>query len=65
MKDLNIPIRDISRELARRFSTMAHAELDVLESIIVPMKFVKGQKILEAGDVCEHIYYFHQGLICE
>ena len=63
MKDLNIPIRDISRELARRFSTMAHAELDVLESIIVPMKFVKGQKILEAGDVCEHIYYLHQGLI--
>ena len=42
---------------------MAHAELDVLESIIVPMKFVKGQKILEAGDVCEHIYYLHQGLI--
>ena len=63
MKDLNIPIRDISRELARRFSTMSHAELDVLESIIVPMKFVKGQKILEAGDVCEHIYYLHQGLI--
>ena len=63
MKVLNIPIRDISRELARRFSTMAHAELDVLESIIVPMKFVKGQKILEAGDVCEHIYYLHQGLI--
>lgn len=63
MKDLNIPLRDIARELARRFSTMAHAELDVLESIIVPMKFIKGQKILEAGDVCDNIYYLHQGLI--
>lgn len=63
MKDLNIPLRDIARELARRFSTMAHSELDVLESIIVPMKFIKGQKILEAGDVCDNIYYLHQGLI--
>ena len=27
MKDLNIPIRDIARELARRYSTMTHEEL--------------------------------------
>lgn len=63
MKDLNIPIRDIARELARRFSTMTHEELDVLEDILVPMKFVKGSKILDDGEVCEHIYYVHQGLI--
>lgn len=63
MKDLNIPIRDIARELARRFSTMTHDELDILESIIQPMKFVKGTKILAEGDVCEYIYYVHQGLV--
>ncbi|MBQ0074064.1 MAG: Crp/Fnr family transcriptional regulator [Prevotella sp.] len=63
MKDLNIPIRDIARELARRFSTMTHDELDVLESIIEPMKFVKGSTILEVGDTSKYIYYVHQGLV--
>lgn len=63
MRDLNIPLRDIARELARRFSTMTHDELDVLESIIEPMKFAKGDKILEEGDICKYIYYIHQGLV--
>lgn len=63
MKDLNIPLRDIARELARRYSTMTHEELDVLESIIVPLKFNKGETIISEGDVCENIYYIHQGLV--
>ena len=63
MKDLQIPIRDISRELARRFSTMTHEELEVLESILVPMKFKKGEKILNQGDVSQYIYYLHSGLV--
>ena len=63
MKDLNIPLRDIARELARRFSTMSHDELAVLESILVPMKFVKGEKILKTGEVSKYIYYVHQGLV--
>lgn len=63
MKDLNIPLRDIARELARRFSTMSHEELAVLESILVPMKFVKGEKILCSGECSKYIYYVHQGLV--
>lgn len=63
MKDLNIPLRDIARELARRYSTMTHEELDVLESIIVPLKFNKSETIISEGDVCENIYYIHQGLV--
>ena len=63
LKDLNIPKREIARELARRFSTMSHEELDVLDSILIPMKFKKGENILAEGEVCEHIYYLHQGLI--
>ena len=42
MKDLVNDTRDIARELARKYSTMTHDELDVLESILVPMKFAKG-----------------------
>lgn len=63
MKDLNIPVRDIARELARRYSTMTHEELDILESILVPLKFTKGEKILNEGDICEGMYYLHKGLI--
>lgn len=55
--------RDIARELARKYSTMTHEELDVLESILVPMKFAKGEMILSEGKVCENIYYIERGLI--
>ncbi|WP_019187953.1 Crp/Fnr family transcriptional regulator [Prevotella conceptionensis] len=62
MKELNNTTRDIARELARKYSTMTHDELDILESVLVPMKFAKGEIILKEGDVCEHIYYVERGL---
>ena len=55
--------RDIARELARKYSTMTHQELDTLESIIVPMHFAKGEMILKEGEVCRNIYYLDRGLI--
>ncbi len=55
--------RDIARELSRRYSTMTHEELDVLESILVPMKFAKGDMILKEGEVCRHIYFIDKGLV--
>lgn len=59
---VNTP-RDIARELARKYSTMTHVELDALESILVPMKFAKGEIILREGEVCRDIYYLDKGLI--
>ena len=55
--------RDIARERARKYSTMTHEELDTLESILVPMKFAKGEMILKEGEVCENIYYIEHGLV--
>ena len=63
MKDLVNDSRDIARELSRKYSTMTHDELDVLESILVPMKFAKGQMILSEGEICKHVYYIERGLI--
>lgn len=63
MKELQNTTRDIARELARKYSTMTHEELDTLESILVPRKFAKGDMILKEGDVCENIYYIDKGLI--
>ena len=63
MKETQKTTRDIARELARKYSTMTHDELDILESVLVPMKFAKGEMILREGEVCRHIYYIEKGLV--
>ncbi len=63
MKEPLKSTRDIARELARKYSTMTHDELDVLESVLVPMKFAKGETILAEGETCRHIYYLERGMV--
>lgn len=63
MKEPIKTTRDIARELARKYSTMTHDELDVLESILVPRKYAKGEMILTEGDVCKDIGYVERGLV--
>ena len=60
----NMPLtRDIARELARKYSTMTHEELDVLESLLVPIKYGNGEKTLQEGEICRNISYIERGLI--
>jgi len=61
--NLNLTKRDVARELARRYSTMTHEELDMLESVLVPMKFAKNELILKEGEVCTNIYWVGKGLV--
>ena len=63
MANLALTTRDVARELARRYSTMTHDELYVLESILRPMKFAKNEKILNEGETCENIYWVAKGLV--
>lgn len=63
MKELTESTRDIARELARKYSTMTHDELDLLESVLVPMKFPKGELILKEGEICRNIYYVNRGMV--
>lgn len=63
MREAIATTRDVARELARKYSTMTHEELDALESVLVPMKFAKGEMILREGEVCRNIYYVERGLI--
>lgn len=65
MKEPILTKRDIARELARKYSTMAHDELDILESILVPMKFARGERVVDEGEVCDAIYYVERGLFRE
>jgi CRP-like cAMP-binding protein len=63
MATVSITSRDVARELARRYSTMTHEELDLLESILVPMKFLKNEMILREGETCTNIYWVVKGLV--
>jgi len=54
--------RDIARELARKYSTMTHDELDELESLLIPKKYLKGQLLLMEGEVCKDILYIARGM---
>lgn len=55
--------RDIARELARRYSTMTHDELNILESILVSQKYAKGEMILKEGEICRQFLYIDKGLV--
>ena len=63
MKEPAVTTRDIARELARKYSTMSHDELDILESVLVPRKYAKGSIILKEGEQCQSIIYIHRGLL--
>ena len=63
MASISITSRDVARELARRYSTMTHEELDLLESILVPMKYAKNEMILREGETCTNIYWVVKGLV--
>lgn len=62
MKEPAPSTRDVARELARRYSTMTHDELDLLESIIVMHKVKKGEMILREGDQAKCINYIERGM---
>lgn len=63
MTSIGLTKRDVARELARRYSTMTHDELDVLEDLLVPMKFQKGEMIIKEGETCINIYWVVKGLV--
>ena len=63
MANITLTSRDVARELARRYSTMTHEELDMLENILVPMKYAKNEMILREGETCTNIYWVVNGLV--
>ena len=55
--------RDIAREIARIFCPMTPRGVEMLGSILVPMKFQKGDTILEEGKVCRALYFVEKGMV--
>lgn len=55
--------RDIAREIARIYCPMTPHGVEVLGSILVPLKFQKGETILEEGKVCRALYFVDKGMV--
>jgi len=55
--------RNIAREIARIFCPMTPHGVEMLGSILVPMKFPKGDTILEEGKVCRALYFVEKGMV--
>lgn len=55
--------RDIAREIARIYCPLTPQGVEVLSSILVPMKFQKGDTILKEGIVCNALYFVEKGMV--
>lgn len=55
--------RDIASEIARIYCPLTPPAVDLLGSILVPMKFQKGDTILEEGKVCRALYFVKCGMV--
>ena len=58
-----VNVRDIAREIARIYCPLTPLGVDMLASILVPMKFQKGETILEEGEVCSALYFVDKGMV--
>ena len=57
------PRHDIAREIARIYCPLTPPAINVLASILVPLKFQKGETILEEGKVCRALYFVDKGMV--
>ena len=55
--------KDIARDIARIYCPMTPHGVEMLGSILVPMKFSKGDTILEEGKVCRALYFVEKGMV--
>lgn len=56
-------LSDIAQEISRIYCPLTPMAVDVLASILVPMKFQKGDTILEEGKVCRALYFVEKGMV--
>lgn len=56
-------LRDIAREIARRYCTLTPQGIATLSEILVPFKVAKGDKLMREGEVCKYMYYVDRGMV--
>lgn len=54
---------DIARDLARRYGTLTREQMEQLAQLLMPVRLRRRQLLLDAGSVCENLYYVERGLL--
>ena len=56
-------LRDIAAEIASLYCPLTSEGIDALSTILRPMKFQKGETILQEGTVCRALYFVEKGMV--
>ena len=63
---LNDKKKDLAREICRSYGTSLSVEvLRAFSNILVPFKVLRGHKLVDEGDVCNHMYYVEKGMVLQ
>ncbi len=55
--------RDAAREIARIYCPLTPSGVEQLASILIPMKFQKGDTILPEGKICNALFFVEKGMV--
>lgn len=54
---------EVARQIARIYCTLTPRAIEVLASILVPIKIQKGDTLLQEGSVCRAMYFVQKGMV--
>lgn len=58
--------KDIAKEICQRFGIeMSHDALLQFAEIVEPLKLIRGNYVVKAGEVCSNYYYVKKGLVLQ
>lgn len=64
--NLNDRRRDVAREICRIYDVKLSVEaLHAFTNILVPMKVLRGHKLVSEGQVCNHMFYVDRGMVLQ
>lgn len=60
------PSRDVAREICMNYEVhLSHDALEAFANILEPMKVLRGNTLVNEGDVCHYMFYVRQGLVLQ
>lgn len=64
--NLNDRRREVAREICRIYDvTLSVEALHAFADILVPFKVLRGHKLVNEGEVCNHMYYVEKGMVLQ
>ena len=64
--NLNDRRRDVAREICRSYEiTLSVEALHAFANILMPLKVLRGHKLVSEGEVCNSMYYVERGMVLQ